>query len=61
LILEKIKELLIQKATKEHKKISPCLRHEDFSNSFTIFENKVIFWFNTEDGSTRALISEIEM
>jgi hypothetical protein len=59
--LEKIKELLIQKATNEHKNISPCLRHEDFSNSFTIFENKVIFWFNTEDGSTRALVSEIEI
>jgi hypothetical protein len=59
--LEKIKRDLIKKAKKEYNKISPCLLHKDFSNSFTIFEDNIIFWFNTDDESTRAIISKIEM
>ena len=58
--MEKIKEELIKEAIKKFKKIKPCLRHEDFSNSFTKYGNSIIFWFNTEDQTTRVLTSKIK-
>jgi hypothetical protein len=57
--MEELKRALIEKAEKKFKKIKPCLTHADFSNSFTVDEGRIIFWFNTEEDTTRILTSKI--
>lgn len=37
--------------------ITPCPNKETFEKSFTIHGGKIIFWFNTKDGSTHAVYS----
>lgn len=49
------KKELIEKAKLKYKRIFPCGDKKHFSECFTKEENEVIFWFNTEDDTTRVV------
>ncbi len=46
---------LIQKAIDEHERIFPCGSAALLDDCFTVNEDKLLFWFNTEDDSTHLL------
>lgn len=51
---------LIEKALHEHKKIFPCETVRSLDDCFTQIEDKLCFWFNTEDKSTHVLEEKIK-
>ncbi len=54
-----LKHSLIKKAQEKYKTIAPCGGSNDLTECFTTFDNKLIFWFNLEDNSTRVLTAEL--
>lgn len=54
-----IERRMIRQAERKYKKIFPCCHKESFSECFTRVENRVLFWFNTEDHSTHVLSKEL--
>lgn len=50
---------LLKMAEQKYKKIRPIPAKGSFDNSFTIFNDNLIFWFNTEDDSTHVVQLEI--
>ncbi len=53
------KKKLIQKARSLYNKISPCGAKRTFEECFTLSENTLFFWFDTEDHSTHILTEKI--
>ena len=53
--MDEQKKLLIQKAQDKHKKIYPCGRWRSFHECFTMHEGRLLFWYNTECGTTHIL------
>ena len=54
---QKAQRVLIQKAYTKFGNIQPCGKAKDFSESFTKHSGILVFWFNTEDGSTHVMQS----
>lgn len=55
-----IKSDMIKEALKKHKRIHPASVYRTIDECFTIEENKIFLWFNTEpDFSTKLLEREI--
>jgi len=46
---------LIRKARKQYGKLYPCAKKKRLRDSFTHHHDCLLFWFNTEDGSTRVV------
>ena len=46
---------LFNEAVLKHKFIYPCSNRPNFKECFTRNEDKLFFWFNTEDQSTHVL------
>lgn len=46
---------LIRRAFKIHKTIFPCGRSKLFSESFTIENEILVFWFNANDDTTHVI------
>jgi hypothetical protein len=46
---------LIQMAIDKHKRIFPCGNAAVLGECFTTTEDRVLFWYNTEDDSTHLL------
>jgi hypothetical protein len=57
--MNKLKEQLINKAKDRFKKIAPCSTRRTLDESFTVENNTIYFWFNTEDKSTHVLADKI--
>lgn len=57
--MNKIKRKLIAEAENKYRVIFPCATRQSLDESFTIEENIIIFWFNTEDDSTHMITSNI--
>lgn len=57
--MNKVKEQLINKAKDRFKKIFPCPTTKTLRESFTIENDNIYFWFNTEDKSTHVLAEKI--
>jgi hypothetical protein len=53
--MNEIKRLMIAKAKERFKNIHPCGHRRKLDECFTIEDNKLCFWFNTEDDSTHVL------
>ena len=51
--------ILIEEARKKYNRIYPCGSSRTLSESFTTFDKEIVLWFNTEDGSTHMIKSEI--
>jgi len=57
--MNKLKKQLIKKARDRFEKIAPCPTRETLDESFTVENNNLLFWFNTEDKSTHVLAEKI--
>jgi hypothetical protein len=57
--MSELENALIDKAVALHKKIYPCSKRERLADCFTRYENRVFFWYNTEDQSTHMLYTEV--
>lgn len=53
--MDKLKQQMIRRAQKSYKVIYPCGDKECFSDCFTTMGDRIIFWFNTEDHSTKLI------
>ncbi len=49
---------LIQRAKNRYKKIFPCGNRRTFAECFTKTNDKLCFWFDTEDRSTHVEVEE---
>ncbi len=50
---------LIDKAVALHQKIYPCAKKERLADCFTRHENRLFFWYNTEDQSTHVIYTDV--
>ncbi|MDG5814891.1 hypothetical protein QA601_07375 [Chitinispirillales bacterium ANBcel5] len=57
--MEETKDKLISLAKRQYKKIFPCSYRQNFNDCFTVYENYVLFWFNTEDQTTHVLKADM--
>ena len=53
--MNKLKRICIIKAKSKFRKIYPCGGNCTFDDCFTIYNKKLIFWFNTADMSTHCI------
>ncbi len=51
-----IQRNLIKKARKMYKKIYPCGEKGKLNECFTYTRKSVVFWFNTKDETTHAIV-----
>jgi len=58
--MTELEEQLIKKACERHKKIFPCRHRSGFEHCFTRDNEKVYFWFNTEDQSTHVIAADAQ-
>lgn len=49
-----IEKSLILEALKQYGRIEPC-SGRSYESSFTKFKDKILFWFNDKDHSTRVI------
>ena len=54
-----LKKKMILKARQQYNRIYPCSSKKNFGDSFTVEENRILFWFNTPDKSTHVLTQEL--
>lgn len=59
--MEKTKTKLINEARQRYRAISPCGRRSNIAECFSVMENCLILWFNTDDNSTHVVVAEITM
>lgn len=57
--MNEIKQNLINRAKKQYKTIYPCSTKKKLRDCFTVEENQMIFWFNTEDDTTHILTHDV--
>ncbi|KMQ52488.1 hypothetical protein CHISP_0755 [Chitinispirillum alkaliphilum] len=57
--MNEIKRKLINQAVERYTSIFPCTRANDLNECFTIEDNVVMFWFNTEDKTTHILTATV--
>jgi hypothetical protein len=57
--MNKIKKTLINRAKMQFKQIYPCSTKKRLKECFTVEEDKMIFWFNTEDETTHIIIQDL--
>jgi hypothetical protein len=57
--MDQIRENLINQARRQFAAIYPCGVKKSLADCFTQHNNRIVFWFNTEDHSTHALMSDM--
>ena len=58
--MEEQKKLLIEKAINKHDKIYPCGKCSSLQECFTMQGDQLLFWYNTEGGSTHVISGQLE-
>lgn len=58
-IMKRIKTRLFKKAKKKHKKIFPCAKSGGFQDCYTLHNNILYFWYNTEDDNTHVELEKL--
>jgi spermidine/putrescine-binding protein len=53
--MDDLKKTMIKKAKDRFKKIHPCGLRRKLDECFTVEDDRLCFWFNTEDESTHVL------
>ncbi|MDD5674818.1 MAG: hypothetical protein PHC61_11680 [Chitinivibrionales bacterium] len=56
---KEIRQRMIQRALALHKKIYPCANRRKLQDCFTSEEDRIFFWFNTEDQTTHVLYEDL--
>jgi len=59
--MNEIKLKMISEAAKNYHSIYPCGNNRDLEECFTMYEDQILFWFNTEDNSTHVISKSINM
>jgi hypothetical protein len=59
--MEDLKQKLIDRAIEKHNRIFPCGSRKNFSECFTILEEQLLFWYNTEDHDTKVLYEPLTL
>jgi len=54
-----LKKTMIKKAKDRYKKIHPCGRRRKLDECFTVEDDTLCFWFNTDDQSTHVLHTQL--
>ena len=57
--MQEIQDRLIRQAMETHQNIAPCSNRESLHDCFSTFDDKLIFWFNTDDDSTHVIMEEV--
>jgi hypothetical protein len=57
--MEQIKQTLIEKAIDIYGVIKPCGQKKSIDDCFTVYSNRILFWFNDIDNSTKMLVHEL--
>jgi hypothetical protein len=57
--LSELETRLIEQALKGHRRIYPCGNRQQLHECFTIDEDSLSFWFNTEDNSTHVITAQM--
>jgi hypothetical protein len=58
--MEDLKKEMRQEAEEKHGKIYPSGRRNSLDDCYTEHDNKLMFWFNLEDQTTKAMVREIQ-
>lgn len=58
--MDEVKQKLIERAIEKHKKIFPCGNIDSILDCFTVHDETLVFWFNTEDNNTRVLVEALQ-
>jgi len=53
--MDMLKTNMINEALERYRKIFPCSNKEKILDCFTVDCDQLLFWFNTEDNTTRVL------
>jgi hypothetical protein len=53
--MDELKAKLINDAKSLYGKIKPCGKRVSFDECFTVYQGKILFWFNSSDDSTKIL------
>lgn len=56
--MSEIEQNLINRAKKQFKQIYPCSTKKRLKECFTVEDNRIILWFNTEDETTHVIIQD---
>jgi hypothetical protein len=57
--MNQLKQEMIRTARKRYQAIYPCASKKSLSECFTLEEDRIVFWFNTEDSTTHVLTEQI--
>lgn len=57
--IEQLKSTMISQAQERHSEIYPCGGLSSLSECFTVEADMLLFWFNTKDNSTHAMMEEM--
>jgi hypothetical protein len=57
--MNEIKQKLINRAKMQFKQIYPCSTKKRLKECFTVEDEMMIFWFNTEDDSTHIITQDL--
>lgn len=57
--LRKYRSEMINEALSKYQTIEPCAGLSSFDDCFRRYGDNMVFWFNTEDQSTRAVMRRV--
>jgi hypothetical protein len=57
--MNELKRKMINQARQQYQQIFPCAMHGTLDDCFTEEENRVLFWFNTEDRTTHIIAADV--
>ena len=53
--MNELKERMIHQALQKFERIYPCAKSGNFADCFTQIDDRLLFWFNTDDESTHLI------
>jgi hypothetical protein len=57
--IDKAKEQLLFLAVQRYKRIYPCGRMHSIDSCFTVYNKRLLLWFNTDDDSTHLMAADV--
>jgi hypothetical protein len=58
--MNKIKKRMIAEAEQKYSRIFPCTTRPTLNECFTVEDNLIILWFNTEDATTHTMTAHLK-
>jgi hypothetical protein len=54
-----LKRKMIAEAQRKYSRIFPCSSRRTLNECFTVEDDQIIFWFNTEDATTHTMTKDL--